>query len=243
MVRINKYLSQCNHGARRKTEELILAGRVKLNGRVIASLSTEVNPDHDIVELDDKRIQPCRKKIYILLNKPKKYLVSTRDDFARKTVFDLLPELKERLFPVGRLDYLSEGLLILTNDGDFSEKIMHPRHKLPKVYKVIARGFISNDDIKRLRNGIELDGYLTKPAKVFIKSRNQNSTTLKITISEGKKRQIRNMIKAIGSEVLELKRMQIGDLKLGKLPEGKWRFLNMKEIGALSVYCEKGKIK
>ena len=133
---------------------------------------------------------------------------------------------------------MSEGLLIITNDGEFSEKIMHPKNKLPKLYKVTCKGFISNDSLKKLRDGVEISNYKTKPAKVFIKNRNQTITTLKITISEGKKRQIRYMIKAIGSEVLELKRLQIGDLLLGKLPRGEWRFLKAKEVNSLLTYNE-----
>ncbi|MDO9577502.1 MAG: pseudouridine synthase [Candidatus Cloacimonadales bacterium] len=243
MVRINKFLAQCNLGSRRKVEELILTGKVKLNGKTITSLSTEIDPAKDIVEFDDQKIQSSRKKIYIMLNKPKQYLVTASDDFARKTVFELLPDFKEHIFPVGRLDYLSEGLLVLTNDGEFSEKIIHPKNKLPKLYKVACKGFISNESIKKLRTGIEINKYRTKPAKVFIKNRNQNTTTLKITISEGKKRQIRYMIKAIGSEVLELKRLQIGDVLLGKLPKGEWRFLKAKEVSSLLTYNETRKEK
>jgi 23S rRNA pseudouridine2605 synthase len=238
MVRINKYLAQCNLGSRRKVEELILAGRVKLNGEVVTKLSTEIDPEIDVVEFDDNTIKSSRKKIYIVLNKPKKYLVTANDDFARKTVFELLPDFDAHVFSVGRLDYLSEGLLLLTNDGNFSDKLMHPRNKLPKLYKVITKGFISNESVKQLRLGVKISKYTTKPAKVFIKNRNNNSTTLKITISEGKKRQIRYMLKSVGSEVMELKRLQIGDLMLGKLPKGEWRYLKSKEVQALLTYNE-----
>ena len=243
MLRINKFLAQCNLGSRRKVEELVQNGRIKLNGKIITELSTEVDPDKDLVEFDNNKIQLSKKKIYIMLNKPKKYLVTATDDFARKTVFDLLPDFKTHIFAVGRLDYLSEGLLLLTNDGDFSEKMMHPRNKLPKLYKVIIKGFVSNDSVNKLRTGIKINKYVTKPAKVFIKSRNNTTTTLKITISEGKKRQIRYMVKSIGSEVIELKRLQIGDLLLGKLPKGEWRYLKAKEVKSLQTYHETRKKK
>lgn len=233
MVRINKFLAQCNLGSRRKVEELILQGKIKINGSIITNLATEIDPHIDVVEYENKRISVASEKIYIMLNKPVKYLVTANDDFGRATVFDLLPDFGVHLFAVGRLDYMSEGLLILTNDGKFAEEIMHPKHKLPKLYKVIAKGFVSNAAVQKLRSGIEISGYKTKPAKVFVKSRNSSKTILKITISEGKKRQIRKMIETVGSEVLELKRLQIGTLKLGKLPVGSWRFITKNEIKSL----------
>ncbi len=236
MVRINKFLAQCNLGSRRKVEEFILAGRVKVNGNVTKELAIEIDEETDKVEFDNKLITITSKKYYLILNKPKKYLVTAKDDFGRNTVFDLVPDFGVHLFAVGRLDYMSEGLLILTNDGDFADEIMHPRNKLPKLYKVIAKGYIANSSVQRLREGVVISGYKTKPAKVFIKSRNSQKTNLKITISEGKKRQIRKMIKTIGSEVMDLKRLQIGDLRLGKLPLGTWRHLNKKEIYALKNY-------
>jgi len=233
MVRINKYLARCNLGSRRKVEELILAGKIKVNGRIITDLATEISEDNDRIEFENKQIYAKNKMIYLMLNKPKGYLVTADDSFGRKTVFDLIPDFGIHLFPVGRLDLMSEGLLLLTSDGDFADAIMHPKNKLPKLYKVEAKGYISNEKIGRLRSGVEINHYLTKPAKVFIKSRNQSKTVLKITISEGKKRQIRYMIKEIGSEVMELKRLQIGDLRLGKLPTGAWRELTRSEINLL----------
>ncbi|HPR16613.1 MAG TPA: pseudouridine synthase [Candidatus Cloacimonadota bacterium] len=233
MVRINKYLARCNLGSRRKVEELILAGKIKVNGRIITDLATEISEDNDRIEFENKQIYAKNKMIYLMLNKPKGYLVTADDSFGRKTVFDLIPDFGIHLFPVGRLDLMSEGLLLLTSDGDFADAIMHPKNKLPKLYKVEAKGYISNEKIGRLRSGVEINHYLTKPAKVFIKSRNQSKTVLKITISEGKKRQIRYMIKEIGSEVMELKRLQIGDLRLGKLPTGAWRELTRSEINSL----------
>ncbi|MCF7793522.1 MAG: rRNA pseudouridine synthase [Candidatus Cloacimonetes bacterium] len=236
MVRINKFLAQCNLGSRRKVEEFILAGRVKVNGKITKELAIEIDEENDKVEFDNKIISIASKKYYLILNKPKKYLVTAKDDFGRSTVFDLVPDFGVHLFSVGRLDYMSEGLLILTNDGDFADEIMHPRNKLPKLYKVTVKGYITNSVVQRLRNGVVISGYKTKPAKVFIKSRNSQKTILKITISEGKKRQIRKMIKTIGSEVIDLRRLQIGDLRLSKLPIGMWRHLNKKEIYTLKNY-------
>jgi len=236
MVRINKFLAQCNLGSRRKVEEFVLQGKIKLNGSIVTDLATEIDPQTDVVEYENKRISIAKENIYLMLNKPAKYLVSAKDDFGRSTIFDFIPDFGVHLFAVGRLDYMSEGLLILTNDGKFAEEIMHPKHKLPKLYKVIAKGFISNTAVQKLRAGVEISDYKTKPAKVFVKSRNSNKTTLKITISEGKKRQIRKMVEVVGSEVLELKRLQIGNLKLGKLPTGNWRFLTKNEIKGLKNY-------
>lgn len=236
MVRINKFLSQCNLGSRRKVEELILQGRIKINGKIITELSAKVDPDNDKIEFNNKILKLISKHIYIALNKPPKYLVTASDDFNRNTVFDLLPDFNVHLFALGRLDYMSEGLLILTSDGDFSEKIMHPKNKLPKLYKVTAKGYIPDISIQKLRKGLDISGYITKPAKVFVKSRNSNKSILKITISEGKKRQIRRMLQAVDSEVLELKRLQIGNLKLGKLPSGYWRNLSSSEVNSLINY-------
>ncbi len=236
MVRINKFLAQCNLGSRRSVEELISSGRIKVNGKLLKELSTEIDENKDKVEFDGKTISPTDQKIYLMLNKPKKFLVTAKDDFNRATIFDLLPDFKVNLFAVGRLDYMSEGLLLLTNDGDFAEAIMHPKNKLPKLYKVTAKGFVSNYSVEKLRSGVDISGYHTKPAKVYIKGRNSTRTVLKITITEGKKRQIRKMLKAVDSEVLELKRLQIGELRLGKLPLGSWRKLNMKEVRLLTRF-------
>lgn len=234
MVRINKFLAQCNLGSRRSVEKLILNGEIKLNGQVLKDLSVQVDPEKDKVEHKDKIISIKKQdKIYLMLNKPKGYLVSTKDDFDRKLIYDLLPDFDTSLFYIGRLDYMSEGLLLLTNDGDFAEKIIHPRYKLPKVYKVKIKGKIADADIDKLRSGIVLNGKKTKPSLVFVNNVKNNTTTLKITIFEGRKRQIRYMLKSVGSEVLELKRLQIGNVKLNKLPLGMWRMLKPSEVSSL----------
>lgn len=232
-MRINKYLSLCNLGSRRKVEDFIKQGDVRVNGKIVTDLACNIEPDQDVVEYKGNKISPIKEKYYIMLNKPKKYLVSTKDDFGRKTIYDLLENFDKSLKYVGRLDYMTEGLLLMSNDGDFVEKVIHPRYKLPKVYKVVAKGRISNEQSDKLRNGVLIDGRKTLPAKVYIKSNLDNKSIVKITIFEGRKRQVRRMFKAIGSEVLELKRLQVGELKLGKLPIGMWRFLNYNEIKKL----------
>ena len=242
MVRINKYLAQCNLGSRRSVEKLILDRKILVNDKVETSLSLQIDPDKDIIKFEGKQVNPVLENIYLMLNKPKKYLVSTKDDFDRKIIYDLLPDFGTNLFYIGRLDYMSEGLLLLTNDGDFAEKIIHPKYKLQKVYKVKIKGKIADEDIAKLRTGIILNGKKTKPAIVFVNSVKNNTTTLKITIFEGRKRQIRYMLKSVGSEVLELKRLQVGNVKLNKLPVGMWRMLKPSEVTSL-LYSSKTNTK
>ncbi len=229
-MRINKFLSQCNLGSRRQVEELITQGKIRVNGKICKDLSTDIDTEIDEVYYDNKELSLIEDKIYIMMNKPKGYLVTSNDEYDRKTVFDLIPEFKNRLFYIGRLDFQSEGLLLLTNDGEFSNKVMQPKYKLPKTYKVTISGSINKEQIEVLRNGIKIDGVMTKKCKVFLKSKGTNSSVLRIVLYEGKKRQIRRMIKHIGFSVTELKRLQIGNLKLGKLPAGMWRFLKPNEI-------------
>jgi len=243
MVRINKYLAQCNLGSRRSVESLILDGKIQVNEKVERNLSFQVDPQSDVIKYKGKKVIPKEENIYIMLNKPKKYLVSTRDDFGRKLIYDLIPDFSTNLFYIGRLDYMSEGLLLMTNNGDFAEKIIHPKYKLEKVYKVKIKGRISKENIEKLRKGILLSGKKTKPALVFVNNVKDNTTVLKITIFEGRKRQIRYMLKSVGSEVLELKRLQIGNVKLSKLPIGMWRMLKPSEISSLIALSKTNKIR
>jgi len=240
-MRINKFLAQCNLGSRRDVEKLILQGEIKVNDMICKELSAQIDPKKDKVEYQNKVLSFSSEHIYIMLNKPKGYLVSHKDDFERKTVYDLLPKFNAHLFAIGRLDYQTEGLLLLTTDGEFANKIIHPRYKLPKVYKVKAKGLISDTMLDRLRNGVKIQTGKTQPAKVYYKSRNNKETNLRITIKEGKKRQIRRMIEQVDSEVIDLKRIQIGSLKLDKLPIGMWRVLTTHEIKSLLKYQDKGK--
>ena len=229
-MRINKYLAKCNVGSRRKVEEYITSGRVKINGNIVKDLSYQVDEIKDNVEFDNKALNFISDKIYIMLNKPKNYLVSSKDDFDRKTVFDLIPDFGAHLFAIGRLDYMSEGLLLLTSDGDFANQIIHPRYKLPKVYKVKVKGILDEKQLGKLRNGVMIAGKKTQPAIVKVKTINEKNMIIRMTIFEGRKRQIRYMLRNVGSEVLELKRLQIGNLSLGNLPVGMWRVLKPNEV-------------
>ncbi|OPX27019.1 MAG: hypothetical protein B1H05_01360 [Candidatus Cloacimonas sp. 4484_140] len=231
-MRINKFLAQAGLGSRRSCEQLVLDSKIRVNGKIIKDLATDIDPQNDIVEYRNKKLHFSSNKIYLIMNKPAGYLVTSNDPFERQTVFDLLPDFKEHIFPIGRLDKNSEGLLLLTNDGDFAQKVTHPSKKLPKTYLVKAKGRIYFRNLRDLREGVQLDNGKTLPAKVFIKSYNksQNITKLRMVIYEGRNQQIRRMLKAVGSSVIELKRVQIGDINIGKLPKGEWRYLKDKEI-------------
>ncbi|MCK4338685.1 MAG: rRNA pseudouridine synthase [Candidatus Cloacimonetes bacterium] len=231
-MRINKFLAQAGLGSRRACEKFVLEGKIKINGKIITNLATDIDPEKDKITFEDKLLKTTQRKIYLILNKPSGYLVTSSDPFKRKTVLDLVPIFPERIFPIGRLDKSSCGLMILTNDGDLTNKIMHPKKKIPKVYLVKVKGILSQSQINKLRYGVILNDNRTLPAKVYIKSYNQSNdiTKLRMILYEGRNRQIRRMIKEIGNRVISLKRVQIGVIKLGRLPEGHWRFLKYKEI-------------
>ncbi len=233
LIRINKFLAKCGLGSRRKVEDYILEGKVSVNSIVITDLSYKVNPESDLVRYNGKLVRISKSTIYIMLNKPRGYVVTKSDEFNRKTVYDLVPEELKDLNPIGRLDKESEGLLLLTNDGDFANKIIHPRYKLPKTYYVKVKGKISDDKIDKLKNGVEIEKKMTKPALVFLIEANEIEAYMKMIISEGRKRQIRLMLKAVNCEVIELKRTQIGDVSLGNLPQGMWRYMLPKEVLSL----------
>ncbi len=232
-MRINRFLAQANLGSRRQVEEYISRGKVTVNGKICQDLSTQIDTANDIVTYDNKVVHIQNELIYIMLNKPLDYVVTKSDEYGRKTVYDLLPEFARALNPVGRLDMDSEGLLILTNDGDLANQITHPRYKLEKVYKVEVQGNLTKDAIEKLRLGVEIEGIKTQSARVFVKSHVGDHFILRITIREGKKRQIRRMVEAVNCKVLHLKRLQIGDINLDKLPIGMWRFLKPTEIISL----------
>lgn len=235
-MRINKFLAQAGLGSRRSCEQLVLESKIRVNGKIIRDLATDIDPQNDVVEYKSRKLTISYNKIYLMLNKPIGYLVTADDPFERKTVFELLPEFKEHIFPIGRLDKNSEGLLFLSNDGDFAQKITHPSKKLPKTYLVKAKGRIFFRQLRDLREGVQLEDGKTLPAKVFIKSFNkaQNLTKLRMIIYEGRNQQIRRMLKAVGSSVIELKRVQIGDINIGKMPIGEWRYLKEKEVRSIS---------
>lgn len=226
-IRINKYIASCGMCSRRKAEEIILAGRVKINGQVVTELGAKVNQG-DIVEIDNKKISLEQEKIYIMLNKPRGYVTTSKEQFGRPSVLDLL-DIKQRVFAVGRLDMDSEGLLLLTNDGDFANKIVHPTKHVSKTYEVILKKEISIADIEKLKYGVDIGGYITRQAIV----KKINDKNIIITIYEGKNRQVRKMCEAVGNKVVNLKRIAIGGLELGDLRTGKTKRLteqNLNEI-------------
>jgi 23S rRNA pseudouridine2605 synthase len=195
--------------------------------------------DTDDVKVKDKQISPEKKLVYIMLNKPEGYITTVKEQFSRKTVLDLIKGVEERIFPVGRLDYDTSGLLLLTNDGQFAYKLTHPKYEVSKVYIAEVKGILSNEEIERFETGLQIEDYITAPAKLIVKKCSGNISTLEITIHEGRNRQIRKMCKAIGHPVIKLKRISIGKVNIGSLPLGKWRYLTKKEIQSLINIKEK----
>jgi len=231
-MRIQKFLSECGVASRRASEKLVEQGCVTVNG-VLATIGQDVDELSDIVKVNGKLVKKSEKKLYIMLYKPLGVVSTSSDDRGRKTVIDLIKnDINERMFCVGRLDYNTEGLLILTNDGDFANKISHPKNKITKTYLArVKGGVITKEDITKLRNGVFLDDGKTAPAKVYVEDVYSDNTTLvKISINEGRNRQIRRMFDAINHPVLDLKRIEIGGVSLGNLPYGKWRHLSKSEI-------------
>ncbi len=235
IVRLQKYMAMCGAASRRGAEEIISAGRVTVNGEKITEQGVKVEIGADTVKLDGKVIKPSGKMYYIMLNKPVGYVTTVKDQFERPTVIDLVgTEINERIFPVGRLDYETEGLLLLTNDGDFTYKVTHPKHNIEKTYIAVLKGGISIKGLAQLRKGVKLDdGFVTSPAHVEMLDAENGHTTIKITIHEGKNRQVRRMFEAVGSKVKELQRVSIGTVELGNLPLGRWRHLTSHEINYL----------
>lgn len=231
-LRLQKYLAECGVASRRKCEEFITEGRVKVNGNIV-ELGFKVNPDKDQIEFDGKLIKQDKKDFtYILLNKPIGVVTTAEDQFDRQTVLDLV-KVKTRVVPVGRLDMYTSGALILTDDGDFIYKVTHPKHEINKTYTVTLVGLVSNEDVEKLRNGVEIDnGYLTKPAKARILKIDEQKkiSRVEITIHEGKNRQVRKMCEAIGKKVIALHRAKIGNLGVKDLELGTWRYMTKKEV-------------
>lgn len=232
-MRINKFLSLCGLGSRRKTEDLITGGLITVNGTVMCDLSYQVDSDSDIVMYKKQVLTPVQNFQYLILNKPKGFITSANDERSRPTVFDLIPQRFKELgiFPVGRLDKDTEGLLIFTNDGDLAYRLTHPRFKIPKIYEVILDKPLRDDHKHAIEHGIELYGSITSPAS--IKPLNDEWTAVTITITEGKKRQVRLMFTMFGYEIVSLTRIQYGPIALGNLPEGKYRILTRQEIEQL----------
>ncbi|HZK40592.1 MAG TPA: pseudouridine synthase [Atribacterota bacterium] len=236
MERLQKYLAGAGIASRRKCEELILQGRVEVNNFVVTELGTKVDPQKDIIKVDDKLVKYKEDKhySYILLNKPKGYLTSLSDPFGRKTVMDLLKDVKERVHPVGRLDYDSEGLLIFTNDGELTYALTHPSKEVEKVYIVKLKGIPSSEKLKFLSKGVTLkNNYKLSPCSIYLLNTINGNAILKIKIKEGKKRQIRKMAEFIGHFVLKLRRIQTGPISLKDVKPGEYRYLNKEEIKSL----------
>ena len=233
-IRLQKFLAEAGVASRRKSEELILNGKIKVNGKLITELGTKVNPEKDKIEYNNKIVQIEKRKVYILLNKPIGYVTTVKDQFQRDSVLDLV-KVKERLVPVGRLDMYTSGALILTNDGDFVYKVTHPKHEINKTYTVTLKGIIEKTKVDELRKGIDIGGYITKPAKVKILKTDEekNISRLEILIHEGKNRQVRKMCEAIGYKVLALHRSKIADIGVKDIELGKWRYLSKNEVNKI----------
>ena len=230
-IRLQKYLAEAGIASRRKAEELILQGKVQVNGKVVTELGTKIQPGKDKVTYENKIVQIENKKVYILLNKPIGYVTTVKDQFDRDSVLDLV-KVKERLVPVGRLDMYTSGALILTNDGDFVYKVTHPKHEINKTYTVTLKGIVSKENVEALRTGVDIGGYITKPAKVKILKTDEEKqiTRLEIIIHEGKNRQVRKMCEAIGHKVLALHRSAIAGINVKDIELGKWRYLSKEEV-------------
>lgn len=230
-IRLQKYMADCGIASRRKCEQIILDGRVRVNGNIITELGVKVT-DNDNVELDGKSIKPITKKVYVAMNKPIGYVTTVSDEYDRPTVMDLIvDEIHTRVYPVGRLDFDTEGLLLLTNDGDLTYKLTHPKHVIYKTYIAVLNEVPHPNAIEKLRRGVMLDGRKTQPAKLNWLRDNE----IEISISEGRNRQVRKMFEAVGYEVLYLKRISVGNIKLGNIPLGRWRHLSPAEINYLKT--------
>ncbi len=232
--RLHKVLAHAGIESRRAAEEMILAGRVAVNQRVVTTLGTKVDPEHDLIAVDGKPIPRRVKKVYLMLNKPAGYITTVSDPERRPTVMDLVPN-SPRIYPVGRLDVNSEGLMLMTNDGEFANLLAHPRYSYEKEYHVSVPGTVREEDLQGLRQGVVIEGGRTAPAKVRVLSSDGKTTWLSITIHEGRNRQVRRMLHALGYRVERLIRVRVGPLWLGSLPRGAYRHLTSAEVRKMKV--------
>jgi 23S rRNA pseudouridine2605 synthase len=231
--RLQKILAKAGLASRRNAEELIRQGKVTVDGRVITEMGFRVDPDKQEIAFEGRPLRLKEEKIYLLLNKPRGYVTTLHDPQGRPIVSSLLAGITSRVFPVGRLDFDTEGALILTNDGDFAQRILHPRFEIERTYQATVRGLPAREKIRLLEEGFELEGQKTWPARVRIVAREPATTTLEITIHEGRKRQVRKMFQAIGHRVLALKRIAYGGLRLGALPAGQYRRLTPADLALI----------
>lgn len=234
MERLQKVLAAAGVGSRRKCEQMIQEGRVQVNGETVTELGTKVDPQSDAIQVDGRPIL-SEKKVYIMLHKPRGVITSVTDPAGRKTVMDFLKPIKERVYPVGRLDYDTEGLLLLTNDGEFANKLTHPKFHVPKTYLATVKGIPHGSVLEKLAQGIQLEDGMTAPAEVeyYDISADQKESVIEITIHEGRNRQVRRMFEAVNHPVIRLKRVRFGSLRLEGLPRSKYRLLTPKEVQEL----------
>lgn len=233
-IRLQKFFTDCGIMSRRAAEEEIRKGLISVNGRP-AVLGTKIDPEADCITYRGRRITAPAKKefVYIILNKPRGYATTTADPHEKKCVMDLITDVKERVYPVGRLDKVSEGLLLLTNDGELANRLTHPKHEIPKIYRVKVDGSVTDEQLAILTSPLTIDGYRIEPADVQVYALDDTTTTLTFTLYEGRNRQIRKMCEQAGLTVRRLNRVAIGRLKLGGLPVGKWRPLTKEEVAYL----------
>jgi pseudouridine synthase len=238
-VRLQKLLSMAGAASRRAAESLILEGRVDVNGDVVRTLGAKADPERDVIKLDGRRLRFDTRPRYIVLHKPRGYVTTRKDPQGRRTVMDLLSDVREYVYPVGRLDYESEGLLLLTSDGDLAARLTHPRHGIERVYEAVVAGTPDARALDALRRGVVIDGRPTAPADVrtagSIQRGRQETTRLTLTLREGRNRQVRKMCAVIGHPVRRLTRVRIGPVRLADLPSGRWRDLTPREIAALKA--------
>lgn len=241
-IRLQKLIAEAGICSRRKAEELITQGKVKVNGHPV-SLGDKADPIKDIITVNGERIYISRKKSYryIMLNKPRGYVTSMSDELDRRVVTELLDGVNERVYPIGRLDRNSEGLLLFTNDGKFANDVMHPSRKISKTYRVTVRPDVNDEQLVELSEGVEIDGRKTAPATILVLDKQPGRVVLQMTIHEGRNRQIRKMCEAVGLEVARLKRISVGPIKLGMLKPSEWRDLTPDELRAIRTAITKKK--
>jgi pseudouridine synthase len=239
-VRLNKFLSLAGVASRREADRWILEGRISVNDRVVGELGFKIDEEKDVIRVDGRPVQVKPKRVYLLLNKPAGYLVTLKDPFRRPTIKSLLPSSLGRVFPVGRLDLDSEGLLVLTSDGELAHRLAHPRFGVKKVYLVKVKGEPNREALRRLEQGVFLEGQKTAPAKATLLTPGQKSSWLRMELREGRKREVREMCRAVGHPVQELKRVEFAGLALGNLKPGQWRHLEQGEVRRLKNLVDLG---
>ncbi len=236
-IRLQKFLADSGIASRRKCEEYILEGKVKVNGKVVIQLGTKVNPTTDVIEFNNKKVKKDEEEyVYILLNKPLGYVTTVSDQFKRPTVLDLI-KTNKRIVPVGRLDMYTSGALLLTNDGDFVYKLTHPKHEIEKTYNATLKGIITKEQVEHLEKGVAIEDYISRPAKVKILKIDEQKhiSRIQITIHEGKNRQVRKMCENVGINVIALHRCKIGKLDVKDLKIGEWRYLKKEEVKLFTI--------